>query len=221
MSIVGGSKRTSKDPGKEVFKISRTDTSSPEEWVREVEQCASKLRGEKTRFRSLEQTASILIDDFDHVDLKKYPGSGMEKPPCSIAQAANGGPLNCVGRIATLVTIAEDRNMAKDLYRHVVIGVNVNWKGLGANKRVEGGHIYGYIRGKGGDKTYLGKPQDLTSTETYEIDMLPAFYKVNLALAIGLEGNEKQAKVLAVEAQEDATKESMYLNYLANKIKNY
>lgn len=222
MSIVGGKSKSNRiDPGKKIFQFSNTDTSSPEKWVEEVEKQASRRRGEKTRFRELEQIADILIDDFEHKDLGEYPGQGMEKPPCSIAQASNGGPLNCVGRIATLVTVAEIRNLNKDLYKNVIIGINVNQKGLGTNKRVEGGHIYGFIRGTGGNKTYLGKPQEMTTTEKHRIDMLPYFYKANIALATGLEGNEKKARKLAKQAKKKAPNNSPYLNYFTNRIINY
>lgn len=208
------------DPGKEIFKLARTDTSSPEEWVKEVELQVSKARGEKTRFTSPKQIAEILVKDIKHADMAEYKASNMARPPCSIAQAANGGPLNCVGRLATLVTIIETRNLLEDLYRHILIKVNVEVKGLGTNKKVKGGHIFGFLR-INGEKTYLGEPIDTASTETHRVNMLPVFYKTATAFALGVEGNEEKAKQLAKEAKKQSQGESSYINHSTNKIINY
>ena len=211
------------DPAEKVFEVTRTERS-PQAWVEAVETHASTHMGRKVRFTSLGQTAKVLIDGFNHLGLRgyreKYQNGEMDYPPSSIAQAAQGGPLDCMGRLATLVTIAEAKDIEKDIYKRVELAVDIDWRGLGTDKEVEDAHIYAYVKNHG-DKKYLGQPRDYTARETYKISMLPHFYMSNLALGLGLEGKTSEAKQLARKALNEAPQNSMYLRYAVNRIKSY
>lgn len=215
---------------KDIFEIEHGRSLSDKEveqeaqkWMEEVEKRAGELEGkDHVEINSIRQAADIIIRGFPYRKLADYPGSGDKNPPCSILQTVNGGPLNCVGRIASLVLIAEIKDLDEGPLSSLRIEFNVDYKQKPeGGRKVEGGHITAFMK-EGGSKDYLGTRYDSTVNKDYPIRMLPATYAVQNAMARGgLEGKEKLAKKMAKEAMQLGADNSMYLSYEANRLINY
>lgn len=191
-------------------------------WIRELEEVTGKHIGEENfRFTSIKEAADIVITELPYMELKEFDPKEEKFPPCSISKALKSGPLNCVGRTATLVMIDEIRGLSKDPMSNLRLEFNIQYRQkFGGGKEIKNGHITSFIK-TGGDKQYLGTSYDWHKKE-YPVRMLPATYAVQNAMATGgIIGDEQRAKEMAEKAMELGADNSMYLRYLANKIIDY
>ena len=218
----------SKDIVKDILEIEEgrplngTEKQEAGKWITKLEEVTGKEIGEKNfRFTSINEAADIILHEFPYMELKDFDPSEEKHPPCSITKALQAGPLNCVGRTATIVMIDEIRGLSKDPMSNLRLEFNLDYKMKPeGGKEIRNGHITSFIR-TGGNKKYLGTSYDWHKKE-YPVRMLPATYAVQNAMAIGgMIGNEQRAKQMAEKAIELGAENSMYLNNLAKKIINY
>jgi|GEM_PF-2048278 len=191
-------------------------------WIRQLEKTTAKELGQENfRFTSLQEAADIILREFPYMELNDFNPDKEEHPPCSISKALQAGPLNCVGRTATLVLIDEIRGLNKDPMSNLRLEFDIQYRQKPEGGReVKNGHITSFIR-TGGDKNYLGTSYDWHKKE-YPIRMLPATYAVQNAMAVGgMIGDEQRAKQMAEKAIELGAENSMYLGGLANRIIDY
>jgi hypothetical protein len=218
--MFGGDKAV--NPEHRVFEFSRySSTRDLKQWLRRTEKAASHVRKQDTKFESLEQTAEIIVNDFGYMPLSEYKQSSISKPPCSIIQAGNGGPLNCVGRASTVALISKLKKFEKNPNQRMGVEIKVDWEKGENGRYVENGHVVVYISGEKG-KNYLAEPGNYRSTEDHSLEILPAAYAIQNAIALEVEGKQSEAKKLAREGIKDCIKyskrDSPYLNYVSNKI---
>ncbi len=169
------------------------------------------------KIRSLEEAASYIVDELDHQYLKDYdPQEGL--PPCSIMRAARGQPLNCVGRVASLVLLSELKDYSYRMGEKLMIEIEVEYKQkTEGGKRIDSGHVTAYTT-RWGDRTYLGTKQG-RATEKYRVRMLPSIYALQTALAKIIEEKYGEAKKMAGLAEKWNVDDSNYVGRVATRIK--
>lgn len=218
----------SKDIVKDILEIEEgrplngTEKQEAGKWITKLEEVTGKEIGETNfRFTSINEAADIILHEFPYMELNEFNPDEEKHPPCSIMKSLEAGPLNCVGRIATLVMIDEIRGLSKDPMSNLRLEFDIDYRQkLEGGKEIKNGHITAFIR-TGGNKEYLGTSYDWHKKE-YPVRMLPATYAVQNAMAIGgMMGEEQRAKQMAQKAIDLGAENSKYLSNLAHKIINY
>lgn len=171
----------------------------------------------ENKIRALESAAKYIMKELGHEPLSEYQGK-KRFPPCSIMRSASGKPSNCVGRVASLVLLSQIKNYEISMGKRLMIEIEVDYKQKpSGGKKVKGGHITAYTD-LWGDKEYLGTRYDYAGTESYRVDMLPAVYALQTALARIRQERYMEAKKLAELSVKWSNKKSPYINHIATKI---
>ncbi len=167
---------------------------------------------------SLQSTANYLMKELGHQDLSKYNPGKERFPPCSIMRSAQGKPSNCVGRVSSLVLLSEMKGFEANMSERLMIEIEVNYKqNLDGTKSINGGHITAYTD-LWGDKTYLGSRDDSMIPDPNPVEMLPAVYALQTALARIQEKKYSEAKKLASLSRKWNVEDSEYISKVATKI---